>query len=180
MPSPLPKMPGMRGMATLVKAHFLRRNTPSPHMRASGGGSIVNISSVHGLLMAPRKLIYEAGKSAVIGVTKQMAIDFGPDGIRSQRQSAPATSSPSGQQERWDENPGGLRYFEDQYPVRRTGLAARHRQRSLIPQFRRGVLHHGPRARRRWRPHHPASGGLQRAAGPLHPRPPRRPHAVLG
>ena len=37
------------GMATLVKAHFLAAKHAVPHMRESGGGSIVNISSVHGL-----------------------------------------------------------------------------------------------------------------------------------
>ncbi len=109
------------GMSTLVKAHFLAAKHAVPHMRASGGGSIVNISSVHGLLMAPRKLIYEAGKSAVIGVTKQMAIDFGPDGIRVNA-ICPGHIVTERQQERWDENPSGLRYFEDQYPVRRTGV----------------------------------------------------------
>ena len=108
------------GMATLVKAHFLAAKHAVPYMRESGGGSIVNISSVHGLLMAPRKLIYEAGKSAVIGITKQMAIDFGPDGIRVNA-ICPGHIVTERQQERWDENPTGLRYFEDQYPVRRTG-----------------------------------------------------------
>lgn len=108
------------GMATLVKAHFLAAKHAVPRMRESGGGSIVNISSVHGLLMAPRKLIYEAGKSAVIGVTKQMAIDFGPDGIRVNA-ICPGHIVTERQRERWDENPSGLRYFEDQYPVRRTG-----------------------------------------------------------
>jgi len=109
------------GMATLVKAHFLAAKHAVPYMRAAGGGSIVNISSVHGLLMAPRKLIYEAGKSAVIGITKQMAIDFGPDGIRVNA-ICPGHIVTERQQERWDENPAGLRYFEDQYPVRRTGV----------------------------------------------------------
>ncbi len=109
------------GMATLVKAHFLAAKHAVPHMRAVGGGSIVNISSVHGLLMAPRKLIYEAGKSAVIGITKQMAIDFGPDSIRVNA-ICPGHIVTERQQERWDENPAGLRYFEDQYPVRRTGI----------------------------------------------------------
>lgn len=107
------------GMATLVKAHFLAAKHSIPHMRANGG-SIVNISSVHGLLMAPRKLIYEAGKSAVIGITKQMAIDFGPLGIRVNAV-CPGHIVTEKQQERWDANPSGLRYFEDQYPVRRTG-----------------------------------------------------------
>ncbi len=108
------------GMATLVKAHFLTAKYAVPHMQAAGGGSIVNISSVHGLLMAPQKLIYEAGKSAVIGVTKQMAIDFGPSGIRVNA-ICPGHIVTERQQVRWDENPSGFRYFADQYPVRRTG-----------------------------------------------------------
>ena len=108
------------GMATLVKAHFLAAKYAVPHMRDGGGGNIVNISSVHGLLMAPRKLIYEAGKSAVIGVTKQMAIDFGPDGIRVNA-ICPGHIVTERQRENWDKNPSGLRYFEDQYPVRRVG-----------------------------------------------------------
>ena len=108
------------GMATLVKAHFLAAKHAVPHMRAHGSASIVNISSVHGLLMAPRKLIYEAGKSAVIGVTKQMAIDFGPLGIRVNA-ICPGHIVTERQQENWAQNPAGLRYFQDQYPVRRVG-----------------------------------------------------------
>ena len=45
---------------------------------AQNVGRIVNISSVHGLLNAPRSMIYEAGKAAVIALTRQMAVDFGP------------------------------------------------------------------------------------------------------
>ena len=108
------------GMATLVKAHFLAAKHAVPHMRAHGNASIVNISSVHGLLMAPRKLIYEAGKSAVIGITKQMAIDFGPLGIRVNA-ICPGHIVTERQRENWDANPSGLRYFQDQYPVRRVG-----------------------------------------------------------
>ena len=71
-----------RGMAVLVKSMFLGAKYAVPHMRQAGGGSVVNLSSVHGLLTAPKSLIYEAGKFAVIGVTKQMACDYGPDNIR--------------------------------------------------------------------------------------------------
>lgn len=109
-----------RGMAVLVKSMFLGAKYAVPHMRAAGGGSIVNLSSVHGLLMAPKSLIYEAGKSAVIGVTKQMACDFGVDGIRVNAV-CPGHIVTERMQQRWDENPEGLRYFEQQYPIRRTG-----------------------------------------------------------
>jgi NAD(P)-dependent dehydrogenase (short-subunit alcohol dehydrogenase family) len=109
-----------RGMALLVKSMFLGAKYAVPHMREQGGGSIVNISSVHGLLMAPKSLIYEAGKSAVIGVTKQMACDFGVDGIRVNA-ICPGHIVTERMQERWDSNPDGLRFFEQQYPIRRTG-----------------------------------------------------------
>ena len=46
-----------------------------------GGGAIVNISSISAL--RPRRLtVYTASKAAVIGITKAMAIDHGPEGIR--------------------------------------------------------------------------------------------------
>jgi NAD(P)-dependent dehydrogenase (short-subunit alcohol dehydrogenase family) len=92
-----------------------------PEMQKSGGGSIVNISSVHGLLMAPNTFGYEAGKSAVIGATKQMAIDFGPMGIRVNA-ICPGHIVTERIQAHWDRNPSTLQMFEQQYPVRRTGL----------------------------------------------------------
>ena len=109
-----------RGMAVLVKSMFLGAKYAVPVMRRSGGGSIVNLSSVHGLLMAPKSLIYEAGKSAVIGVTKQMACDFGVDNIRVNA-ICPGHIVTERIQEGWNKNPEGLRYFEQQYPLRRTG-----------------------------------------------------------
>lgn len=109
-----------RGLAVLMKSIFLAVKHAVPVMQQSGGGAIVNISSVHGLLMAPGSLVYEAGKSAVIGMTRQMAIDFGPDGIRVNA-ICPGHIVTERGQARWDENPGGLRFFEQQYPVRRTG-----------------------------------------------------------
>ena len=69
-------------MGVLAKSIFLGVKYAVPQMRKTGAGSIVNIASVHGLLMAPGKLVYEAGKSAVIGMTRQMATDFGPMNIR--------------------------------------------------------------------------------------------------
>ena len=79
-------------MGVLAKSIFLGVKYAVPQMRKTGAGSIVNIASVHGLLMAPGKLVYEAGKSAVIGMTRQMATDFGPMNIRVNAISAPATS----------------------------------------------------------------------------------------
>jgi NAD(P)-dependent dehydrogenase (short-subunit alcohol dehydrogenase family) len=109
-----------RGLAILMTAIFLGVKHAVPVMQQSGGGAIVNLSSVHGLLMAPRKLVYEAGKSAVIGMTRQMAIDFGPLGIRVNA-ICPGHIVTERIQPQWDAHPDGLRYFDQQYPVRRTG-----------------------------------------------------------
>lgn len=110
-----------RGLAVLAKSIFLAVKYAVPAMEQSGGGSIVNLSSVHGLLMAPNFLVYEAGKSAVIGMTRQMACDFGPRGIRVNAICPGHIVTERIQAALWEANPGGLRFFEQQYPVRRCG-----------------------------------------------------------
>jgi NAD(P)-dependent dehydrogenase (short-subunit alcohol dehydrogenase family) len=51
-------------------------------MREAGGGAIVNISSVGGLIGLARRPAYTAAKHGVIGLTKSLARDLGPAGIR--------------------------------------------------------------------------------------------------
>jgi NAD(P)-dependent dehydrogenase (short-subunit alcohol dehydrogenase family) len=70
--------------------------------------------------MAPKTFAYEAGKSAVIGATKQMAIDFGPMGIRVNA-ICPGHIVTERIQRHWDENPSTFAMIEAQYPVRRAG-----------------------------------------------------------
>ncbi|MDP3063209.1 MAG: SDR family oxidoreductase [Chloroflexota bacterium] len=110
-----------KGMAVLVKAHYLAAKYAVPEMRKQGKGSIVNISSVHGLLMAEKALVYETGKAAVIGLTHQMACDFGPDGIRVNVICPGHMVTERIQALMWDVNPEGRKLFADQYPLRRCG-----------------------------------------------------------
>ena len=112
------------GMDLLTGALFLGAKYGVPAMESSGGGGrIVNISSVHGLLMAPGSLVYEAGKSAVIGMTRQMACDFGQLGI-TVNAIAPGHIVTEKSERMWQErgNAAGKRLFDLQYPVRRTGV----------------------------------------------------------
>ena len=51
-------------------------------MEAGGGGAIVNTSSSNGFVGIPRNPSYNASKFAVIGITKNVAIDYGSKGIR--------------------------------------------------------------------------------------------------
>lgn len=53
-----------------------------PHMVAAGGGSLVLQASVGGIMGVPGIASYAAAKAGVIGLTKQMAVDYGPEGIR--------------------------------------------------------------------------------------------------
>lgn len=91
-----------------------------PHMAARGGGSIVNIASVHGFLVAPAKLGYETGKAAVIALTKQMAVDFGPQGVRVNA-ICPGHIVTERIQGWWEQNPSLFALTEAQYPVGRAG-----------------------------------------------------------
>lgn len=109
------------GMDVTLKSVFRAVKHAVAPMRASGGGSIVNIASVHGLLMAPGRISYETAKSAVIGMTKQMACDFGPDGIRVNA-ICPGHIVTERGQKNWSKNPSLHKLFVAQYPVRRTGV----------------------------------------------------------
>jgi 3-oxoacyl-[acyl-carrier protein] reductase len=53
-----------------------------PHLKAAGGGSIVNISSSTILMGVATRGHYVASKSALIGLTRTMAREFGEFGIR--------------------------------------------------------------------------------------------------
>ena len=70
-----------RVMHVNVDTMFLACKHAIPAMIRSGGGSIVNISSISAL--RPRGLTaYSVSKGAVIALTQAMAVDHGPDGIR--------------------------------------------------------------------------------------------------
>ena len=71
-----------RVMDVNVKSVYLMSKHAIPVMRAGGGGSIINTSSGWGLVGGPDAAVYCASKGAVVLLTKAMAIDFGPDGIR--------------------------------------------------------------------------------------------------
>lgn len=54
----------------------------APHLRARGGGSIVNIGSGTFFNGSPTRIHYVASKGAIIGFTRTLARELGPDGIR--------------------------------------------------------------------------------------------------
>lgn len=67
---------------TNLKSVFLVSHEAIPHLRAAGGGAIVNVSSVHAYATMERVAAYAASKGGVLALTRQMAIDCTPDRIR--------------------------------------------------------------------------------------------------
>jgi dihydroanticapsin dehydrogenase len=65
-----------------VRSCFLTSRAAVPHLRAAGGGSIVNTSSQVGLHGAPGATAYSASKGAIIAFTKALALELAGDGIR--------------------------------------------------------------------------------------------------
>jgi NAD(P)-dependent dehydrogenase (short-subunit alcohol dehydrogenase family) len=69
-------------IAVNLRHQFFAIQAVAPGMKAAGGGSIVNFSSVSYHTMTARLSVYEAAKAAVIGLTRGLARDLGPDRIR--------------------------------------------------------------------------------------------------
>ncbi|WP_061963183.1 SDR family NAD(P)-dependent oxidoreductase [Demequina aurantiaca] len=53
-----------------------------PSMIETGGGSIVNIGSLHSRMTAEGAFPYAAGKAGLGGLTRTLALDYGPQGVR--------------------------------------------------------------------------------------------------
>ncbi len=71
-----------RVFAINVKSIYLMANAAIPVMRAQGGGRIINIGSTAGVRPRPGLTWYNASKGAVNLVSKSMAVELAPDGIR--------------------------------------------------------------------------------------------------
>ena len=65
-----------------VRAAFLLSQAASVPMRAAGGGSIVNITSVHEHVPRPGFALYAAAKAALGMLTRGLALELAGDGIR--------------------------------------------------------------------------------------------------
>ncbi|HET6518890.1 MAG TPA: SDR family oxidoreductase, partial [Geminicoccaceae bacterium] len=71
-----------RTMAVNVYGQFYCARRAVPLLKAAGGGSIVNLSSAAGRFGFPLRTPYSASKWAVVGFSKSLAIELGPDQIR--------------------------------------------------------------------------------------------------
>ena len=68
--------------ATNVKSVFLTSRAVLPGMLKRGSGVIINVASRVGMTGSPNSAAYCASKAAVVNLTREMALDFSPKGIR--------------------------------------------------------------------------------------------------
>ncbi|MEG2339068.1 MAG: SDR family NAD(P)-dependent oxidoreductase [Clostridium sp.] len=65
-----------------VKSVYLTSKRAIPHMIKNGGGSIVNISSIGGVVPDLSRIAYTTSKAAVNSLTKNVALQYGKVGVR--------------------------------------------------------------------------------------------------
>ena len=71
-----------RTIAVNLNGMYYCARLAMPLIKAAGGGSIINLSSVAGRLGFALRTPYSASKWAVVGLTKSLAIEAGPGGVR--------------------------------------------------------------------------------------------------
>lgn len=69
-------------MTVNVKSMYLTARFAIPEMRKRGGGAIVNVSSVQGVATQTNVAAYSTSKSAIIGLTRTIAVDYASENIR--------------------------------------------------------------------------------------------------
>ena len=104
-------------LAVNVRAPLLLIAALVPAMVERGRGSIVNLSSISGVMGTPRRAAYAASKGALDAATRSLAIELGPSGIRV-NSVAPGVVDTA----LWAKNktiPGVVETIEAQTPLRR-------------------------------------------------------------
>lgn len=102
-----------------VRANFILCNRAAPHMAAGGFGSIIIVSSIGGNQGSETLAAYGMSKAADFSLVKNLAIEWGPKGIRANC-IAPGLIRTDFSRALW-ENAALLKRVEEGTPVRRIG-----------------------------------------------------------
>jgi dihydroanticapsin dehydrogenase len=71
-----------RVLAVNARSAFVHCRAVIPVMIEQGGGAIVSTASISGLIGLPAQAAYCASKGALVQLTRQLAVEYGPHGIR--------------------------------------------------------------------------------------------------
>ena len=109
-------------MAVHAKGVFLGTRHAIPEMRKVGGGSIVNISSMYGIIGSPIAAAYHAAKGAIRSFTKAAAVQYAGEGVRVNSIHPGYVLTPMVEPGVRD-HPGRLEWLVSQVPMGRLGRA---------------------------------------------------------
>jgi NAD(P)-dependent dehydrogenase (short-subunit alcohol dehydrogenase family) len=93
-----------------------------PAITQRGGGAIVHISSVEGMMGVAGHAAYVTGKSALFGLTRSMAIDYGRQRIRVNAISPGIIDSGRPDLERYKQEPAVIKFWREMTVLDRMGL----------------------------------------------------------
>ena len=146
-----------------LKGHFLCARRAAAVMAPAGRGVIVNFSS-GGATRAHRGMTaYDASKGGIEALTRALALDLAPYGIRS------VCVVPGLIFQHWQDEERRRAGCRDG-AARANRAAARHRGRGCVPRLGRRVVHHRDDPRSRRRPAVPAALAAGRDLPGVHPR----------
>jgi NAD(P)-dependent dehydrogenase (short-subunit alcohol dehydrogenase family) len=77
-----PRADWLESLDVNVVSAVMMARAVHPHMKARGGGAIVNFTSISSRVAQTGRWLYPVGKAALVQLTRNMAMDFAPDGIR--------------------------------------------------------------------------------------------------
>lgn len=100
-------------MAVNLKSYFFACQSVLPGMKAAGGGSIVNFSSISFMMADAGYASYITANAGIVGMTRTLAREFGPDRIRVNAV-APGWVMTDKQKELWVTPEGLARHLERQ------------------------------------------------------------------
>jgi len=103
-----------------LRGTYLACRAAGRHMVAAGSGSIINIASVGGLAGFPGSLGYQASKGGVVALTRTLAIEWAPQGVRVNA-IAPSQFESAIVLAQWEKEPGMRADWESRTPLGRIG-----------------------------------------------------------
>jgi NAD(P)-dependent dehydrogenase (short-subunit alcohol dehydrogenase family) len=77
-----PRADWLESLDVNVVSAVMTARAVHPHMRARGGGAIVNFTSISSKVAQTGRWLYPVGKAALVQLTRNMAMDLAGDGIR--------------------------------------------------------------------------------------------------
>ena len=101
-------------------AYLCARQAIQHFMDRGNGGIIINVSSVHEIIPRPQYVSYSMSKGAMENMTKTLALEYAPHGIRVNAIAPGATATPINS---WSEDPQKKAEVESHIPMGRVGTS---------------------------------------------------------